>query len=142
MAVGKRAHIGATSREFCPCHHTQWSAVRTLSAVHYLSDEWFAAADNAVRAAADSAPKTNVVVHQVMTNGRSYRIRVGRGQCSIEPMTDDDSLEQADASFTQSLETATAVATGRTDAHQAFLLGRIRFEGEAHVLIDLSLIHI
>ena len=106
------------------------------STVHYLSDEWLAAAATAVRAAADSAPATNIVVHQVVTGGPSYRIRVAPGQCSLEPLTDVESVDQADARFTQSLETATAVAAGTTDAHQAFLLGRIRFEGNADVLIE------
>lgn len=42
----------------------------------------------------------------------------------------------ADATFRQSLATARAIASGETDAHQAFLLGEIRFEGTIEALIE------
>ena len=38
--------------------------------------------------------------------------------------------------FHQDLDTAQAVAQGTTDAHQAFLLGQITFEGSIDVLIE------
>jgi len=106
------------------------------ASVQYLSDAWLVAADQAVRAAADTAPATNLVVHQVITDGPSYQVRVARGNCSIVELSDASALDTADASFTQSLETATAVAGGASDAHQAFLLGHIRFVGNADVLIE------
>lgn len=59
---------------------------------------------------------------------------IERGACSITPL--DDSSTPADAIFRQSIETARAVAQGTTDAHQAFLLGHIIFEGNIDVLIE------
>lgn len=41
----------------------------------------------------------------------------------------------ADAVFRQSFATARAIAEGSSDAHQAFLLGDIRFEGSIDALI-------
>lgn len=106
--------------------------------VRYLSQEWIAAADEAVRAAAAQAPPGQLVIDQHVTDVVSYRIRVSRGDCSVSvPVPDTGSGKgSADATFTQGFDTAQAVASGETDAHQAFLLGRITFTGDADVLIQ------
>ena len=104
----------------------------------YLSEEWIAAADQAVRDAdaKNPAPAEGIVVDQFVAGGANYRIRIAKGSSSIRSIGDGGAGEPADASFSQAFETATAVAQGTTDAHQAFLLGHIRFEGNAEILIE------
>lgn len=106
--------------------------------MRYLSDEWIEAADEAVVAAATSAPAGRVVIDQHMHDGLGYRVVLAPGDCSIARLetASDASDDAADASFTQSEATARAVATGETDAHQAFLLGHITFTGNVDVLIE------
>ena len=109
--------------------------------VRYLSDEWIAAADDAVRSDANSAPAGRIVVDQYIDDVASYRIRIDRGDCAIVSLRNGDDGHRgsdghdADVVFRQSAETARAVAMGETDAHQAFLLGQIRFEGNIDLLI-------
>lgn len=102
--------------------------------MRYLSDEWIAAADKAVRAAAANAPAEPLVIDQHVTGVASYRVRIAQGDCSVAAL--GAGAEGADATFRQDAATARAVATGETDAHQAFLLGRITFTGDADVLIQ------
>lgn len=106
--------------------------------VRYLSVEWFETANAAVQAAADQAPEGRVVVDQtILSPGEpplTYRVTIARGQTEIirEPPT----TEPADAHFEQQAATAAAIVRGETDAHQAFLLGHIRFRGDIAVLIE------
>jgi len=102
--------------------------------VNYLSAEWIAAADGAVKSAAASAPAEGLVIDQLVTGACNYRLVLGPHP-SVHAISGSET-EQADAVFSQDLATATAVAQGTTDAHQAFLLGRIRFEGNINVLIE------
>lgn len=102
--------------------------------MRYLSPEWISAADTAVRAAAASAPAGDITIDQTVEGVVRYRIRIAGDTSAVQVI--DESADDADARFTQTLETATAVATGATDAHQAFLLGQIRFEGAVDVLIE------
>ena len=110
--------------------------IRTLFGVQYLSNEWLAAADAAVRSASGSAPAEGITIDQHITDRVDYRVVVERDACSITALTAEPTDAAADASFTQDAATAAAVAQGTTDAHQAFLLGRIRFEGNIDVLIE------
>ena len=103
--------------------------------MQYLSQEWLSEADNAVRSAAASAPNHHLVIDQVVTDAASYQIRINGEESTIVPLEAGASSD-AHARFTQSLATAVAIAQGVTDAHQAFLLGHIRFEGDAAVLIE------
>ena len=57
--------------------------------------------------------------------------RIERVDASGDPSVDAG----PDAVFRQSIDTARAIAQGDTDAHQAFLLGDIRFEGSIDALI-------
>lgn len=109
--------------------------LRNLCDVRYLSKEWIAAADAAVRNAAATAPAERVVIDQVIEDAVSYRVTISHDDASIQPLVAEVVDTEANARFTQSLATATAVAQGTTDAHQAFLLGHIRFEGDVDLLI-------
>jgi len=102
--------------------------------VKYLSRDWVAAADAAVRSAAVSAPPGRVVIDQIVEGALSYRVSIDSEEASIVVLDHTDSAH--DAQFSQSLATAMAVAQGTTDAHQAFLLGHIRFSGDVNVLIE------
>jgi putative sterol carrier protein len=107
--------------------------------VRYLSNEWIKAANAAVQAAASAAPANRVVVDQRVSNAVDYRITIERDACAIVLIDDAEKgtdRPAADAVFRQSLDTARAVAQGTTDAHQAFLLGQITFEGNIDVLIE------
>jgi len=103
--------------------------------VRYLSSEWISAADNAVKSAAVEPPAQTVVITQHVHGAASYQVVVGPSP-SVTEIDPADTTADADATFTQDLATATAVAQGSTDAHQAFLLGHIRFEGDIHLLIE------
>ena len=107
----------------------------TLLVVQYLSDEWLQAADAAVREAAESAPPGPVHIDQYIAGGPSYRVSVESGSCAIRLISADDDTTP-DAIFRQDRSTAVAVAQGVTDAHQAFLLGQITFEGNTDLLIE------
>lgn len=108
-------------------------------AVRYLSSEWIAAAADAVERAQDHAPAEPTIVDQHVEDTVSYRVVIETGACSLtvlDDATDFPAEPAADATFHQSHATARAVASGETDAHQAFLLGKIRFEGDVGVLIQ------
>ncbi|MEM7093476.1 MAG: hypothetical protein AAF567_10780 [Actinomycetota bacterium] len=101
--------------------------------MQYLSDAWFAAADAAVRGAGPAPSGPLTIVQQVdgvgawkVTLGASPEIR--RFAPGVE--------EAADATFRQTAETARRIARGETDAHQAFLLGDISFDGDITRLIE------
>ncbi len=102
--------------------------------VRYLSNEWIEAADEAVRAASSSAPAERLTIDQYIEGAMSYRVVIERDACSVGAVP-TPTTEAADASFRQSEATARAVAQRSTDAHQAFLLGHITFEGNVDVLI-------
>ena len=103
--------------------------------MQYLSNEWIAAANTAVEGAAMTAPVAPVVVDQYVDGATSYRVTIERDACAIVSF-ENPPQSPADASFRQNFETARAVAQGTTDAHQAFLLGQIRFEGNIDLLIE------
>ena len=102
----------------------------------YLSDEWLRAANQAVVAAVGSAPDPGVTIDQHIDGGRSYRVRISNENAGLVSLDESHDATAADASFTQSAATAQAIASGETDAHQAFLLGDIRFEGDVTILIE------
>ena len=108
--------------------------------MHYLSDEWIVAASSALANAVTAAPAGRVVVDQHIDGVVSYRVTIEHNTGSLTPLgttpPGQASTPGADASFHQSIETARAVAAGTTDAHQAFLLGHIRFDGNIDVLIE------
>jgi len=104
--------------------------------VQYLSEEWIEAANAAVEAAAATAPDARVIIDQHVHGATSYQVIIERDRCTIAELAAESTVADADAVFRQNLETAQAVAQGTTDAHQAFLLGHITFEGTIDVLIE------
>lgn len=107
---------------------------RYARGVRYLSEEWLAAADRAVRDASP-APSGPLVIDQRVARDNTvvgWRTTFGAGSTIVAI---DGNAGDADAVFSQSFDTARAIAQGDTDAHQAFLLGDIRFEGSIDALI-------
>lgn len=108
---------------------------RTIGLVQYLGDAWFQAADSAIQAAAGSAPPGRVVVDQTITDrDLTYRITISGTSSALTLHPKDDG--EASARFEQTEAVAIAIARGHTDAHQAFLLGQLRFHGDIGVLIE------
>lgn len=104
--------------------------------MRFLSDEWLAAADTAISGAAGSAPNRGLTVDQHIDGVISYRIVVARDGAGVARLDAAVPSERPDAAFHQSEATARSIARRETDAHQGFLLGKIRFEGDIDVLIE------
>lgn len=101
--------------------------------MRYLSAQWLTAANEAVQSSPPPPAGSRLIIDQVVDGAASWRVVVGdTAQIGAQP--DDGSI--ADATFRQSIATAQAIASGTTDAHQAFLLGEIRFEGNIEALIE------
>jgi hypothetical protein len=105
--------------------------------VEYLSDEWLAALDSAARAVTVDPPATGtIVVQTVVTDpaGRAVTYHLTLDDCAIgvQPGTS----EAPTVTFTQSRETAAAVASGRRSAQEAFMAGDIRVGGDVTALIE------
>ena len=101
--------------------------------MRFLSPQWIEAADAAL-AAATGAPPERVVIDQEIVGVATYRVTVDAGIASVASLPTHPT-EAADVTFGQDYATARAIAQGDTDAHQAFLLGRIRFSGDVDVLL-------
>ena len=103
--------------------------------MRYLSDEWFEAADAAVR---DASPApVELTIDQHVDGSASWRVAIGVD--SRIQRLDSNAAElpdAADAVFRQAQDTAAAIARGDRDSHQAFLLGEIRFEGDIDRIIE------
>jgi len=108
-------------------------------AIRYLSDEWINAV--ATEVASNAPVQTLGATHefgltQVVTatpfGNVTYNLQVGNGAVTFS--TGAASPEHV--RFTQSYETAVAVATGKLNAQEAFINGHIRFNGDHQRLID------
>lgn len=108
-------------------------------AIKYLSDEWI----NAV--ATEVAGNLHVQklgstfefgLTQVVTTTPfgevTYNLQVGDGSVKFS----SGAASPEHVRFTQSYETAVAVATGKLNAQEAFINGHIRFKGDHQRLID------
>lgn len=114
-------------------------AGQTRGVIRYLSLEWLdtlnaeAAADTDLQAAAQ---QHTLGVTQVVTEGPEgtvvYHFQAGDGSVAFGP---GEAYPQ-DVRMEQTFETAVEVATGRLNAQEAFIKGRIRFTGEAPKLMD------
>lgn len=107
--------------------------------IRYLSTEWIDSVGSAV-AASDRLQQLGdqhtFGLTQVVTatpyGEVKYHLQSGDGSVVIA-IGDAD---PEDVRFTQSFETAVAVATGQSNAQEAFINGHIRFSGNHQCLID------
>lgn len=100
----------------------------------FLTDAWIGALDDRISAAGappvaeqlvvqqevERAPET--VIYQVVLGPQGARVRSG-------------TPETPTVVFSQSLAIATAIAQGRTTAHEAFMLGQLKVTGDTQALI-------
>jgi putative sterol carrier protein len=107
--------------------------------VRYLSLDWIDAVDRAVAAnepIQELAPTQEIGVTQVVTGGPegdvTYHLQVGDGTIAFAAGPADPEHVRME----QSWETAVAVATGRLNAQEAFVSGRIRLHGDQQRLLD------
>ena len=106
--------------------------------VRYLSLEWIDALTHAVasnEAIAAIAGEHTVGITQTVTGGPegdvTYHLQVADGRASFGP----GAAFPEDVRFEQDWETATAVATDKLNAQQAFITGRIRLYGNQEKLV-------
>ena len=108
-------------------------------AIRYLSDEWINAV--AIEVASDAAVQALGATHefgltQVVTDTPfgevTYNLQVGDGAVRFSGAA----ASPEHVRFTQSYETAVAVATAKLNAQEAFINGHIRFTGDHQRLID------
>ena len=107
-------------------------------AVRYLSLEWIDALTQAVasnQAIALLASEHNIGITQTVTGGPegevTYHLQVGDGRATFGP----GAADPEDVRFEQDWDTATAVATDKLNAQQAFITGRIRLYGDQEKLL-------
>ena len=110
----------------------------STNAVRYLSLEWIDALTQAVasnQAIALLASEHNIGITQTVTGGPegdvTYHLQVGDGHATFGA----GAAEPEDVRFEQDWETATAVATDKLNAQQAFITGRIRLYGDQEKLL-------
>lgn len=106
--------------------------------VRYLSLEWIDALTQAVassQAIATLASEHNIGITQTVTGGPegdvTYHLQVGNGHATFGP----GAADPEDVRFEQDWETATALATDKLNAQQAFITGRIRLYGDQEKLL-------
>ena len=106
----------------------------------FLSDEWIAALDEAAGADDKLRAATagvSLVLQQTVTDlpdgDVTWHVAIDDGMIRILPGT---SALPADVTFSQSFETAKAVATSQLSAQSAFMLGKLRIGGAVAKLIE------
>ena len=106
--------------------------------VRYLSLGWIDALTQAVasnEAIALLASEHNIGITQTVTGGPegevTYHLQVGDGHATFGA----GAADPEDVRFEQDWETATAVATDKLNAQQAFITGRIRLYGDQEKLL-------
>ena len=102
----------------------------------FLSDEWLAALDVAARArvAPDEDPLASVTlsIDHVITDGPRWRLSIDSGALSVQSAPEDE----PDVRLTSDRTTASAIASGRRAALDAFIAGDLRLGGDVRRLID------
>lgn len=105
----------------------------------YLSPAWFEEVSAAARRSERLRPTAagaRVTIQQVVTGGPDgevrYWVRLEDGAVEAGP---GDAAERADATVTESYETAAAVSRGELEVEAALLAGRIRLSGDVGVLL-------
>jgi hypothetical protein len=104
----------------------------------YLSDEWFAAADRALAASEplrSAAAGVRLTVQHHVTGGpdgdRCFHVVIDHGAVGLRP----GPTESPDVTFTETYDTATAIARGERSAQSAFLTGDLQVGGDLEVLV-------
>jgi putative sterol carrier protein len=107
--------------------------------LRYLSRDWLAALGDEVARrdeVRDAAAGHALAVTQVVTDGPdgdvTYHLEIGNGTVVFGP----GPAAAEDVRFVQNWDTAVAVATGTTNAQEAFLRGRITLAGNQRRLVD------
>jgi hypothetical protein len=105
--------------------------------VEYLSDEWLAALDSAARSVTVDPPAAETIVVQTVVvdpegPAVAYHLTLADRSIGVQAGSSDVPT----VTFTQSRETATAVASGRRSAQEAFMAGDIRVGGDVTALIQ------
>jgi len=104
--------------------------------MRYLSDAWLDAANDALATSEAPPQGARLIIDQHVSDVGSWRVVIDDAPHIDRLAGEDPERSRADAAFRQSLATAHAIAVGSTDAHQAFLLGEIRFEGDINAVIQ------
>ncbi|HUR24305.1 MAG TPA: SCP2 sterol-binding domain-containing protein [Acidimicrobiales bacterium] len=108
----------------------------------YLSQGWFDEVNEAARRSAalrGSTAGVSLTLQQVVTDTPEgelrYWLRVEDGSLEASLGTAGGVDATADATVTQSYETATAILRGELSTEEAFLGGRIRLRGDIGLLL-------
>jgi hypothetical protein len=101
----------------------------------FLSAEWIAALDQALRGGARPGLSEPLVIQHVVTEGPdgevAYHLRLDpAGSTAASGHADD-----ATVTFTQTYTTAAAISSGSSSAQAAFMAGDLRLGGRVDVLM-------
>jgi putative sterol carrier protein len=81
-------------------------------------------------------PALQLRLRQIVTGHASYDVVIAGGAARIEPTTHES--EKADLVLTVSFDVAVALASGRTNAHDALQAGEIKIAGDLRLLPTLA----
>lgn len=123
--------------EQCPRAVTRGRASSLTTVPAYLSPQWFAAADAALRADADLAARSrgvHLVLQQTVDDpapGTTWHVRFDDGEVSLAVGLAAD----ATVTFRCDHDTAMAVHAGTTSAQAAFMAGELHVGGDVGALL-------
>ena len=104
--------------------------------LRFLSDPWIDAMARAVEGASGPLVDPPLVLQQVVTGHTegeaAWSITLGAGTIVVT----HGRADRPTVTFTQDVETATAVNRGELSAQAAFMTGRLRVGGDVQVLLD------
>jgi hypothetical protein len=112
---------------------------QTVPVIRYLSLEWIEALSAAVAASPamqEAADGRRLGVTQVVVAGPEGEVTYHLQVADHSAHFGAGPAEPEDVRFVQDWETAVAVATGRLNAQEAFMGGRIRLTGDQQKLLD------